>query len=84
MPLSIKDPRTEHLVRELADATGESLTNAVATAVSERLERVRGMAHGQDLVAALTSIALRCAAMPVLDARPEDEILGYDEHGLPH
>ena len=21
--------------------------------------------------------------MPILDARPEDEILGYDQHGLP-
>jgi antitoxin VapB len=31
----------------------------------------------------LNAIALRCAALPVLDDRPEDEILGYDEHGLP-
>ncbi len=83
MPLSIKDPQTDRLARELANATGESLTTAVATALRERLERVRGLPRGQDLAAELTAIALRCAAMPVLDDRPEEEILGYDEQGLP-
>ncbi|EQD77539.1 transcription factor, partial [mine drainage metagenome] len=43
MPLSIKDRETDRLARELANATGESLTTAVATALSERLERVRGL-----------------------------------------
>ncbi|MHB1526052.1 MAG: type II toxin-antitoxin system VapB family antitoxin [Candidatus Dormibacteria bacterium] len=83
MPLSIKDRETDRLARELAKATGESLTTAVATALSERLERVRGLRRGQGLAAELTTIARRCAALPVLDARPEEEILGYDEHGLP-
>ncbi|MHB1501495.1 MAG: type II toxin-antitoxin system VapB family antitoxin [Candidatus Dormibacteria bacterium] len=83
MPLSIKDQKTDRLARELADATGESLTTAVAIALSERLERVRGLPRGQDLAAELTAIARRCSALPVLDARPEEEILGYDEHGLP-
>lgn len=83
MPLSIKDPQSDRLARELADATGESLTTAVATALRERLERVRGLPNSHDLAAELTAIALRCASMPVLDDRPEAEILGYDEHGLP-
>lgn len=83
MALSIKDPHTDRLARELAEATGENLTTAIATALSERLERVRGLRDSQDLAAELTAIALRCAALPVLDDRPADEILGYDEHGLP-
>ncbi|HMA46543.1 MAG TPA: type II toxin-antitoxin system VapB family antitoxin [Frankiaceae bacterium] len=83
MPLSIKDPETDRLARELSHATGESLTTAVAIALRERLERVRGRPRGQDLAAELDAIALRCAALPVLDERPEQEILGYDEHGLP-
>lgn len=83
MPLSIKDPRTDRLARELAEATGESLTSAVAIAVRERLERVRGHPSGRDLADELTTIALRSAALPVLDHRPEEEILGYDERGLP-
>jgi antitoxin VapB len=83
IPLSIKDPETDRLARELASATGESLTTAVAVALRERLERVRGRALGQGLVDELDAIAVRCARLPVLDDRPEDEVLGYDEHGLP-
>lgn len=83
MPLSIKDPATDHLVRELAATTGESITDAVAIAVRERLERVRGSSRAGDLTAALTAIAERSAALPVLDDRPPSVILGYDTDGLP-
>lgn len=83
MPLSIKDPATDRLARELSEATGESLTTAVATALRERLERVRGRARGPGLADELSAIALRCAGLALLDDRTEDEILGYDEHGLP-
>ena len=31
----------------------------------------------------ILEIGQRCAALPDLDARPPDEILGYDRHGLP-
>ena len=31
----------------------------------------------------LDDIALRCASLPVLDDRSAEEILGYDEHGVP-
>jgi antitoxin VapB len=83
MALNIKDAETDRLARELAEVTGESLTAAVATAVRERLERVRAHPPGRDLVAELDAIALRAAALPVLDERPEDEILGYDAQGMP-
>lgn len=83
MTLNIKDPETDRLARELANATGESLTAAVAAAVRERLERVRERPYGRDLAAELDAIALRCAALPVLDERPEEEILGYDARGIP-
>lgn len=83
MPLNIKDPEADRLARELSHETGESLTTAVATALRERLERVRGSSRGPDLADELTAIALRCARLPLLDDRPEAEILGYDEHGLP-
>jgi antitoxin VapB len=38
---------------------------------------------GRSLADELDEIAKRCAALPGLDARSADEILGYDEHGLP-
>jgi antitoxin VapB len=83
MALNIKDPTTDRLVRELAATTGESITTAITVAVRERLERIRGMAPADARERELTRIALEAAALPVLDDRSPDEILGYDEDGLP-
>ena len=85
MALSIEDPDTQQLARRLAAATGESLTDAVRRAVAERLARVeRAAGHAEaDLVARLDAIARHCAALPVLRRRSGEEILGYDERGLP-
>ena len=85
MALNIKDPATHALARRLAAATGESLTEAVRQAVAERLTRVERTAvqASEDLVARLDAIARHCGALPALRQRSEDEILGYDERGLP-
>jgi antitoxin VapB len=83
MALSIKDEETDRLVRLLAGATGETITEAVANAVRERLDRVSGTRRSIDLVKEISSITARCSALPVLDDRAPDEILGYDAHGLP-
>lgn len=83
MPLNIKDPATEKAVRELAAATGESVTEAVRRAAEERLQRLRRNKAGRRLADELMEIGARCAALPELDARPADEIMGYDKHGLP-
>lgn len=83
MPLSIKDPDTDRLARRLARETGESITEAVKAALEERLARVRGRHRGRRLADELDEIARRCAALPVVDPRAADEILGYDEKGLP-
>lgn len=45
--MSIKSVEAERLTRELAEATGESLTEAVTVAVRERLDRVRGQQQGR-------------------------------------
>jgi len=82
MALSIKDPATEKSVRDLAKATGEGLTTAIRRAAEERLQRVR-RAHDASLLNDIMAIAAHCAALPDLDTRPAEEILGYDEHGLP-
>ena len=83
MPISIKDPEADRLARELSEATGESLTRAIREALRERLDRVRAGRRGRRLVDELDDIADRCSRLPVLDDRTPDEILGYDEHGLP-
>ena len=83
MALSIKDREADRLARTLAKETGETITEAVKAALRERLVRARGRHRGRRLADELDEIANRCAALPVLDARPADEILGYDERGLP-
>jgi antitoxin VapB len=83
MSLNIKDPQTDSLVRELAQSTGETITQAVEIAVTERLDRLRAGRPSRQLADELDRIALRCASLPLLDTRSDDEILGYDEHGLP-
>lgn len=83
MALSIKDPEADRLARELAARTGETLTEAVVVALRERLARETGRTRVIPLREELAAIRRRCAALPVLDARTADEILGYDDHGLP-
>ncbi|HLZ84907.1 MAG TPA: type II toxin-antitoxin system VapB family antitoxin [Caulobacteraceae bacterium] len=83
MALNIKDPTAEKSARELAAATGEGLTLAIRKAVEERLARVRRDRGGRDTAAELLAIGAHCAALPDIDPRSADEILGYDEHGLP-
>jgi antitoxin VapB len=85
MALNIKDPTIHALARELAQITGESLTQAVRLALQERLRRVRAqqVTPLRSLVETLDDIAVRCAALPDLDTRNPDDILGYDAHGLP-
>src|SRR2546423_1454466 len=82
MALSIKDPEADRLAREVAKATGESLTTAVVQSLRERLARVRRM-RGPRLSEELLKIGRRCARLAVKDKRSADEIIGYDEHGLP-
>lgn len=78
MALSIKDPETETLARELARRTGESITEATRRALEDRLRRVVCAEKAPLLLEELAAIRKRVAALPVLDHRSPDEILGYD------
>ena len=83
MALSIKHPEADRLARELAARTGESLTDAILNALRERLIRERGRVRGRSLRDEIHAIRMRTAALPVRDHRSADEILGYDQGGLP-
>jgi antitoxin VapB len=80
MALSLKNEEADRLARDLADMTGESLTEAVVVALRERLGRERAR---RDLVRRVTRLADEVSSYPVLDARTAEEIVGYDETGLP-
>ena len=83
MALSIKDPETEQLARTLAARTGESITTATRRALEERLRRTGSQARKAALLEDLEAIQRRWNALPVLDNRTADEIIGYDENGVP-
>ena len=81
MTLSIQHPDIDQLAHELCEMTGESPAQAVLTALRERLERQK---RTQVLADELNQIADRCAKLPILDERSEDEILGYTTNPVDH
>jgi antitoxin VapB len=83
MALNIKNPDAYRLARELADATGETLTDAVTTAIRDRLAAVRRSRGFERLHADVNDLQAFVASLPERDTRSDEEILGYDEYGLP-
>ena len=83
MALNIKNPEVDTLAHQLARTTGESITEAVLRAPRERLQREEGRRRARGLKEELMEIGDRCAALPDYDTRTPDEIIGYDEHGVP-
>jgi len=84
MTLSIKDPRTDRLARKLAEATGQSITEAVHEAIRMRLESLPSSPQDTVLIERLRAIGRKCAAhmQPPFSSLDHGEIL-YDQHGLP-
>ncbi len=83
MPLNIKDRATEQVVRELAALTHQTVTETVRRAAEAALRRARQTSGRGRMAEEIMEIGTRCAGLPDLDPRTPDEILGYDENGLP-
>jgi antitoxin VapB len=83
MALSIKDPETERLARNLAERAGETITVATRRALEERLRRFGADTRKAALLEDLAASRQRWSSMPVQDTRCADDIIGYDENGLP-
>jgi len=81
MSLTIDSAETERLARELAALTGETVADAVKTALAERLQRHRCTVAARRAV--LRGLRERVSALPLLDTRSDEELLGYDQDGLP-
>jgi antitoxin VapB len=82
-PLNIKDPEVYRLARQVADLTGETLTDAVRYALRERLSRELQARPDPLWIEKLREISDRCAARPVIDTRSDNDLVGYDEFGIP-
>jgi antitoxin VapB len=82
-PLNIKDPEVYRLARQIADLTGETLTDAVRYALRERLSRGLQARSDPLWIEKLREISDRCAARPLIDTRSDNDLVGYDEFGIP-
>lgn len=83
MALNIKSKETEALVRRLAAITGESLTEAIHKSVDSRLSEISAR-QGWDTAAWEADVHRlfeEARSAPILDPRPADEILGYNDIG---
>lgn len=83
MALNIRNPRAEQLAREVAGESGENLTQVIIRALEERLERLRGRRTPTDTAEEIMRIAKRCSSLPDHDRRSLEEILGYNDTGVP-
>jgi antitoxin VapB len=85
MGILIKRPETEDKIRQLAERTGETITDAVDRAVDERLAKVgaqkrRGRVDWQRLEKLVSKVR---SSPSINDDLNDDEIVGYDESGVP-
>ena len=87
MALSIKNREVEDLARELARITKKPITEAVRDGLRREVERAKVIARmvpaRDDRVERIMEIGRRCAALPDVSNMSDDEILGYDENGIP-
>jgi antitoxin VapB len=84
MALNIKNAEAERLARELARQRGIGITEAVVHALRKEVERERGKPRRQseeERVRRVREISQRVTRLPILDDRPPDEIVGYNEQG---
>lgn len=85
MALHITNPNVEQAVRELAGVTGQSMTDAIGTAVAERLESLKPAQRRQPMPSVEEVLALVRSydLQPMNEDLTDDEILGYGTDGIP-
>lgn len=77
--LSIRNAEVEELARRLSRERGDSMTEVILDAL--KAQDRKHADHSRQLRMKLGEIASACAALPDLDTRSAEEILGYDESG---
>lgn len=83
MAMNIKNDEAHRMARELAEARGTTLTEAVTSALRALLEATSEASEPDVLLAEVADIQRFVADLPDCDTRAPDEILGYDDAGLP-
>lgn len=85
MPISIRNPEVARLARQVAQMKGVTMTEALRQSLAAELEHeaARRDAMLAERRRGIDDIIAEFRNLPVLDDRTADEILGYDENGLP-
>jgi antitoxin VapB len=85
MPISIKRDETVRLARALKQQTGLPMARIIHEALEDRLRRLEeGGPNPARRLADMRAISRRVAALPERDPRSIDDIVGYDDSGLPN
>ena len=87
MAILIRNEETEAKIRRLAKRTGQTLTSAVDRAVDAELAKLgpppRRRKKGRIDRKKLAELLKYFDSLPVDDPRPHEEIIGYDQCGVP-
>ncbi|MER2269278.1 type II toxin-antitoxin system VapB family antitoxin [Methylobacterium oxalidis] len=83
MTIRIDHEEIEALIADLAARTGRDRDALILDALRRERERLDGAAAEMDPVESARLLRERWKARPLADPRPADEILAYDENGLP-
>jgi antitoxin VapB len=86
MSILIERPDAEAKIRELASRTGETVTDAVERAVDERLARLSPTPRegGRLDRKRLAQLHAYFDSLPRMNEdRSDEDIIGYDENGVP-
>ena len=81
MAISIRNTLAENLARQVAEESGENMTQAIIHSLEDRLEKLHGRRIPNNLLQEIREIGNRCASLPDIDNRSANEILGYNENG---
>jgi antitoxin VapB len=86
MSILVKNAGTEKKIRRLAKRTGETITAAIDRAVDDRLAKLGPERRKKGRVdrRKLAELLAYFASLPKTNEYlTDEEIIGYDEHGLP-
>ena len=82
MGVSIKSAEAERKLRRVSRLLGKSMTATVIELADGKLREIDAKKDRERIHRAVDRIVRRVKALPVLDNRSDDEILGYNKDGL--
>jgi antitoxin VapB len=82
MGVSIKSAEAERKLRRVSRLLGKSMTATVIELADGKLKEIDAKKDRERIHRAVDRIVRRVKALPVLDKRTDDEILGYNKDGL--